>query len=852
MNILGLDANAVLGGREVTDDKRIIGDHGRGLRNDRGHIFAARLHGQRLSAAATMKSKPQGETWTHELWSTKTRRQIDYVLCDEVRHDSIYDVGTLDILEGKSDHRPVHAKFHLLEHKPVLKSRQRIQVGWKPALDHKGCPSHYHAALDVALSDVPLDLAETVVEVATASAAQSVQPRRKHNEEVQALFDQRRQEHDEAPRKTLSKQLWKALRRQRRQRADAEIERLAEKGSGLSQLRRTLQRQTGRDRINQVKDDHGKLHNDPDSICEVFAQFYEDLYRDEISKGGGIGGMRGEPDSPADPLTREEVERALRILKNGRTGAEDGLVAEMLKTGSRTLIEALTAFFNDILQNDLDTPDTWKKVKLKVIFKKGDPELPKNYRPISIIPVLAKLYSTILYNRMKLALDGRLADEQFGFRKGRGCADAVHILRTIIEKSAEWGEELWVATLDVEKAFDRVHHASLFAALMEGGADATAVGALRRLYSDMRASVVLWQGQESRDIDVQRGVRQGDPLSPLLFNLVINQVLEEVRPTWRKRGYGTNIGATVKGERLTHVAFADDMTLVSRSWLSMKRMLMTLRKSLAERGLALHPTKCKVQTNLEQTQKRGNINVEEGFAVEVLHADTHLVLLGTVLSLDDTSRHEVTNRIAAGWRMFWSMKPLLLNQNVSINRRLRLFNTTVGSCVTWCCESWTPRQDELRKLESARRSMLRKIVGGRRGPQEEWVDWIIRATHKALDWSKRAGVKDWRISHFERKWAWAGHVARKPADTWLYRVTTWRDSAWQRMCEELGHERERRPSRRRYMKWEDVLRRYCMDGNLRQWTEIAQERETWRSLADDFIAHSVCHAGVLEEQAVHY
>ena len=330
----------------------------------------------------------------------------------------------------------------------------------------------------------------------------------------------------------------------------------------------------------------------------------------------------------------------------------------------------------------------------------------------------------------------------------KGC---VHILRAVIEKSAEWGEELWIATLDVEKAFDRVHHSSLFEALLSEGVDASIIACLYALYSDLHASVMLWDGAESRSFEMQRGVRQGDPLSPLLFNLVLNRVLEEVRAVWRRRGYGSNVGATIRGDKLTHVAFADDMSLVARSWLSMKRMLSLLRKALGQRGLALHPSKCKVQTNLQKSEICGDIYVEDGFFVEVLAPGDNLVLLGTLLNLDDVSSNEITNRIAAGWKLFWSLKRLLLNRKSSIARRLRLFDTTVGSCVTWCCESWAPRAEELRQLETARRSMLRKIVCVGRGPHEEWIDWIKRATHKALDWSARAGVREWVSLHFERK-----------------------------------------------------------------------------------------------------
>ena len=77
----------------------------------------------------------------------------------------------------------------------------------------------------------------------------------------------------------------------------------------------------------------------------------------------------------------------LRALTTGRTGADDKLVAEMLKTGHRGLAEALAAFLDGISQDDLEAQETWEKTKFKGIFKKGDPGLPGNYRPISIITV---------------------------------------------------------------------------------------------------------------------------------------------------------------------------------------------------------------------------------------------------------------------------------------------------------------------------------------------------------------------------------------------------------------------------------------------------------------------------------
>ena len=107
----------------------------------------------------------------------------------------------------------------------------------------------------------------------------------------------------------------------------------------------------------------------------------------------------------------------------------------------------------------MDPPAEWKVAISAVIFKKGDLQLPKNYRPVSVIALMSKLLSTVVYNRLRDSIELQLPDEQYGFRRGRGCDDAVHVLMEVESQMInEWGEELWVAALDVEKAFDRATH----------------------------------------------------------------------------------------------------------------------------------------------------------------------------------------------------------------------------------------------------------------------------------------------------------------------------------------------------------------------------------------------------------
>ena len=360
---------------------------------------------------------------------------------------------------------------------------------------------------------------------------------------------------------------------------------------------------------------------------------------------------------------------------------------------------------------------------------------------------------------------------------------------------------------------------------------------MRLLYRDMKAAVAVDPENFSREVAIERGVRQGDPLSPLLFNLVMNKVLAEVTPVWKRRGYGTKVGETGEGLRLTHVMFADDITLIARSWTSIKRMLQTLRVALARRGLALHPGKCKMQSNIPN-QEAAKATIEEDFVIDIVPARTGFKLLGTMVHLDDATGQEIQNRISAARRMFWGMKAIFLNREISVNRRLKLFDATVSSCFLWCCESWTPRSEDLRSIRVARNAMLRRIVGCAFAPDEEYVDWIRRATRKATKVAKAAGVRDWLKAHFKSAWQWAGHVARREPQSWLHKVVTWRDSHWQELMETLGIDRPLRPSTRRWMKWEDRVRRYCKDCDLVPWTILAKDGEQWHSHTARFAEHS--------------
>eukprot|EP00973_Karenia_brevis_P090856 12404623-Karenia_brevis.AAC.1 len=118
-----------------------------------------------------------------------------------------------------------------------------------------------------------------------------------------------------------------------------------------------------------------------------------------------------------------ELDTALTQLKNGRSMDSNGIAAEMVKEGGRALRAVLLDLFNNVVQPQSAPPATRKHTTIAVLHKSGDTRLPQNYRPIAIVPLLYKLFSKLLYNRLEPTLDKQQCADQAGFRKKFGTED---------------------------------------------------------------------------------------------------------------------------------------------------------------------------------------------------------------------------------------------------------------------------------------------------------------------------------------------------------------------------------------------------------------------------------------------
>ena len=168
-----------------------------------------------------------------------------------------------------------------------------------------------------------------------------------------------------------------------------------------------------------------------------------------------------------------------------------------------------------------------------------------------------------------------------------------HPARTSFRMESDLVDCLGIAAVGFKKAFDTVEHSSLWTALRRQGVPPEYVHLLQRLYHDQKASVRT--DSTSKPSKLRRGTKQGDLLSSLLFNALLQHVPESLIPDWQRRRRGLQLAHTDESV-LTNLRFADDILLVSQTLPNLKTLLGDLVTAASPHGLEVHPTKTKIMT----------------------------------------------------------------------------------------------------------------------------------------------------------------------------------------------------------------------------------------------------------------
>ncbi|CAC5356193.1 unnamed protein product [Mytilus coruscus] len=370
---------------------------------------------------------------------------------------------------------------------------------------------------------------------------------------------------------------------------------------------------------------------------------------------------------------------AIQQLHSGKATDELGLAAEHFKNSPTTVTHFLTNCFNNIFNNH-HIPDIFKSGIVTPVLKKGkNPMLMDNYRGIAVTPVISKLFECTILPR--LTVNFNQSPLQFGFTKGLSMLMASLI---ITEARAEVKlvtmEPLFLITVDSQKAFDVVDHIILLDALYDHTQNHPLWSIVKNLYSGL-VSRVKWKGTISDSFNIHQGVRQGGILSPFLYKVYVNNLLEDLK----SHNLGLKIGTNYVG----CPTCADDIAFLSSSHQELQCMLSVATHHARQSRVTINPTKTKaVILNKPKNINRSDLNWTLGNTPVYPSEDTtHLGLIRA--ELKENNLNSLPTRTATG-SVFMLLGALTIE--AEIHKRQLSFLYSVLSCNNSTIQGLVDRQ----------------------------------------------------------------------------------------------------------------------------------------------------------------
>ena len=225
-------------------------------------------------------------------------------------------------------------------------------------------------------------------------------------------------------------------------------------------------------------------------------------------------------------ITQKEIKYCISKLKHGKAVGMDRISAEMIKASTDQLISVYEKLFNSIFRQGI-YPNNWKESFIVPLFKSGSHKDPSNYRGIAINSALSKVFSMILTNRLEsFAKENHLIDDtQIGFKKGSRTVDHMFILTTLIDKYVKkLKTPLYVCFVDFRKAYDSVWRQALMYKLSRMNINGMFFNMINSMYGNNKMCIRVNKFHRSNFFTSNVGVRQGDAISPILFNLYVSDL----------------------------------------------------------------------------------------------------------------------------------------------------------------------------------------------------------------------------------------------------------------------------------------------------------------------------------------
>ena len=596
-----------------------------------------------------------------------------------------------------------------------------------------------------------------------------------------------------------------------------------------------------------MRDVHGDIVVEEDKILEVWRAHYEKLSNEEFpwDREALPAVDAVNENCKGEEITIEEVQSAIKKMKNNKAAGPSGVVADMLKAAGDAGTRWITDICNRVVKEGR-IPEDWCKSWMVNVYKgKGDALQCGSYRGIRLLEHVLKVLERVIEARVRRIV--KIDDMQFGFMPGRGTTDAIFIVRQLQEKFLAKNKDLWMAFVDLEKAFDRVPREVVWWALRTLGVDEWLVTVIKAMYADT-ATMVKLNGGISSGFGVKVGVHQGSVLSPLLFIIV----MEALSRTFRE-------GLPME------LLYADDLVLTADSKDLLIEKIKKWKAGMEDKGLrvnmgktkvmrcrvgtgkvvksgkypcgvcgrgvgrnSIQCTSCKVWIHKRCSGIKGSltqvhqyrcrkcesgedpvgvpemlrqISLGEGQNLECVE---EFCYLGDMIGAGGGAGAAARARVRCAWSKFRELAPVLTSRGASLKVKGKVYRTCVQRVMVYGSETWPMKDEDMQRLERTERMMVRWMCGVR-----------LKNRISSEELNGRLGIV--RITEIVRRGrlGWFGHLERKANDDWVSACRNY----------EVQGQRSRGRGRKT---WDECVRNDLHKGGLN--SQCAQDKTLWKSL----------------------
>ncbi len=429
----------------------------------------------------------------------------------------------------------------------------------------------------------------------------------------------------------------------------------------------------------------------PDEIAAAFAQHFSSVF--SSPSRGSTQDSAGAAHSTCvglNCITHSEVRDALTHLKPKRTIGPDRIPPYIFKACFEFFCEPLTHIFNTIIRSAA-FPSTWKVSCIVPVPKTDSTNEITNYRPISIIPVPAKIFESVVYKKIYDQVMNLISNSQHGFMEGRSVITNLVTFVDHTSSSLDHNAQVDVIYTDFQKAFDKVDHNILIRKLGTMGFS-TQLSDLLRSYLSDRKQYVVYKGSNSNTFSSTSGVPQGSNLGPLLFLLFVNDITNELQHS-RALLYADDLKLfkTVRSEEDTQLLQSDLNTLVEWSKLN---------------NLPFNTSKCHVMT---YTRKHKSIYVDYVINRDKITRVSEIRDLGVMLDTKLTFKNHVNYVVTKARRMLGFVIRNSFNFT-RIETLQVLYQSLVRSQLEFASVVWNPTSAEaIKTIESVQKRLLKYL-----------------------------------------------------------------------------------------------------------------------------------------------